>query len=85
MIPLKSDKDLEVMRTAGKILARIMQRLAAVVNPGILTSELEDRAQEFMQEEKVVSAFKGYKGYPAAICTSLNEEVVHGIDRKSVV
>jgi methionyl aminopeptidase len=79
MIPIKSEKDLEIMRKAGKILARIMQRLAAAVNPGMVTSELEARAQEFMQEEKVVSAFKGYKGYPAAICTSLNDEVVHGI------
>jgi methionyl aminopeptidase len=79
MIPIKSERDLEVMRKAGKILARIMQRLAATVNPGMVTSELEARAQEFMQEEKVVSAFKGYKGYPGAICTSLNEEVVHGI------
>lgn len=67
------------MRQAGKILARIMRQLAACVEPGMTTSELESRAQDLMREENVVSAFKGYKGYPAAICTSLNEEVVHGI------
>ncbi|MFA5362021.1 MAG: type I methionyl aminopeptidase [Candidatus Omnitrophota bacterium] len=79
MIAIKSEKDLEVMRKAGKILARILQRLTASVGPGMSTADLADKAQEFMREEKVVSAFKGYKGYPGVICTSLNEEVVHGI------
>ena len=79
MILLKSDKEIETMRKAGKILARITRRLAEKVSPGVATSDLEVLALDFMREENVVSAFKGYKGYPAGICTSINEEVVHGI------
>jgi methionyl aminopeptidase len=84
MIPVKSDKDLEMLRTAGKILARIMQRLKEFVKESVSTQEIDRFAEMLISKEGAVSAFKGYKGFPANICLSVNEEVVHGIpsDRK---
>ncbi len=79
MIPLKSQNDLEILREAGRILAGIMQKLEGRVNPGISTAEIDSLAEELIREAGCKSAFKGYKGYPAAVCISLNEEVVHGI------
>jgi methionyl aminopeptidase len=84
MIPLKSKRDLEMMRQAGKILAGIMQQIKESVKAGIATLDIDNLAQELILKENAVPAFKGYKGYPATICTSVNEGVVHGIpsDRK---
>jgi methionyl aminopeptidase len=79
MIPLKSKEDLEMMRRAGKILAKIMQKLIKFIQVGVSTQEIDCLAEELMQKENVASAFKGYKGFPANICTSINEEIVHGI------
>lgn len=79
MIPLKSERDLEMMRQTGKILAKIMRKLQESIQAGISTLEIEQLARQLMQEENVVSAFKGYRGFPAEICTSINEEIVHGI------
>ena len=84
MIPVKSDSDLEALRTSGKILARIMLRLKEFVKEGVSTEEIDRFAETLISKEGAVSAFKGYKGFPANICLSVNEEVVHGIpsDRK---
>ena len=84
MIPVKSERDLEMLRTTGKILVRIMQRLKEFVKEDVTTEEIDRLAQELISKEGAVSAFKGYKGFPANICLSINEEVVHGIpsDRK---
>lgn len=79
MIPLKSEEELEMMREAGSILSRITQRLRGYVNAGVSTLELNRLAEDFMNEENVIPAFKGYKGFPASICASINEEIVHGI------
>lgn len=84
MIPLKSDKDLEMMRASGKILARIMKKVEVFIAEGVSTREIDSLAEELIREENAIPAFKGYKGYPASACTSINEEIVHGIpdDRK---
>lgn len=84
MIPLKSEKDLEMLRLSGKILSRVMKGLKRQVKAGISTAELNRLAGELVREEDALPAFKGYKGFPANICTSVNEEIVHGIpsDRK---
>lgn len=79
MISLKSEKDLEKLRKSGSILARIMQRLKESLMPGVTTKEIDRVAEELIRKEDAVSAFKGYKGFPANICTSVNEEIVHGI------
>lgn len=82
MIPLKSDEDLEKLRKSGKILSKVMQSLKEAILPGVLTSEIDALAQRLIAEEGARPAFKGYKGFPAAVCTSINEEIVHGIPGK---
>lgn len=79
MIPIKSEEDLKMLRKSGKTLSKIMQRLREFVRVGVSTYEIDQLAEELVRQEKVASAFKGYNGFPANICTSVNEEVVHGI------
>lgn len=79
MILLKSKAELEVMRKAGKILALIIREIEKIITPGRSTAEVDRYAQELLRKENAVSAFKGYRGYPANVCTSINEEIVHGI------
>ncbi len=79
MIPLKSNKDLDVMRNAGHILAQIMDEIGRMIKPGIVTKDLDVETEALMRKFAVTAAFKGYRGYPACVCTSVNEEVVHGI------
>ncbi|MFC1804647.1 type I methionyl aminopeptidase [Candidatus Omnitrophota bacterium] len=79
MIPRKSEEELAKLKTGGKILARMIQKLKDKVSAGILTQEIDSSAEELAREEKVTPAFKGYRGYPASICISINEEIVHGI------
>jgi len=67
------------MRQAGKILTKIMRRLQESVAVGMTTAEIDCLAADLIHKEKVIPAFKGYKGYPATICTSVNDEIVHGI------
>jgi methionyl aminopeptidase len=79
MISIKSKKDLEMLKKSGQILARIMNRLEKCIMPGVATADIERLAEKLVLEESVLPAFKGYKGFPASICTSINEEIVHGI------
>lgn len=79
MIPLKSEKDLQMLRKSGKILANVLRRIQKSIKPGITTVEINYLTEELVLKESALPAFKGYKGFPAAICTSINEEVVHGI------
>ena len=79
MIKIKTKEELATMRKAGAILAKIMNRIRKAIKPGVSTKELDILAEEEFKRYKVESAFKGYKGFSANICTSVNEEVVHGI------
>jgi len=79
MIKIKTKEELETMKKGGAILAKILNRLKRTIKPGISTKELDLLTEEEFKKHKVDSAFKGYKGFPANICTSINEEVVHGI------
>jgi methionyl aminopeptidase len=79
MIPLKSEGDIEMLRLSGKILAKVLKQIKALIKPGISTAEINRVAEELILKEDAQPAFKGYKGFPASICTSLNEEIVHGI------
>ena len=85
MILLKSEQDLEIMRRAGKILAQIVRQLKDKVKAGITTGEIDNLAAHLASQAKVVPAFKGYKGFPAYTCISINEEVVHGIPGARVI
>ena len=67
------------MRRAGAVVGRFFEEVGPIVRPGVTTAHLEEFADRFLARNRVRSAFKGYLGYPAHLCTSLNEEVVHGI------
>jgi methionyl aminopeptidase len=79
MIFIKTQKEIQIMREGGKILAQIMRDLKERVKPGISTKELEKRAKALILKYRVKPAFKDYQGFPALLCTSINEEVVHGV------
>ena len=79
MIELKSRRERELMRRAGHILADVVDALRAAVRPGVSTLELDEEVESFIRARGATPAFKGYRGFPATVCVSLNEEVVHGI------
>jgi methionyl aminopeptidase len=79
VILLKSARELEHMRAAGRILAEVKERLKALVRPGTSTKDIDEDIESFIVGKGAVPAFKGYRGYPATVCTSINNEVVHGI------
>lgn len=85
-IDLKSPSELELMRTAGRIVAETLDLLEEAAVPGVTLNELDRLAFEAIRKNKVESSFLGYNGYPKVLCTSVNEVVVHGIpdDRKLV-
>jgi methionyl aminopeptidase len=76
---LKSSQEIAIMREAGRVVALVIEALAKEVRPGVTTRELDDVAVREFKKRGAVASFKGYRGYPASICTSVNEEVVHGI------
>ena len=82
MIELKSPSQLDLMRQAGGIVGEILETLRGAVRPGMTTLDLDRMALEIMLKRGSKPAFKGYRGFPAHICTSVNEEVVHGIPSK---
>src|SRR5436309_15877436 len=79
MIHLKSTKEIEVMKGASRIVAEILLELRENVRDGITTADVDRMAEELTLKKKAKPAFKGYRGFPASICISVNEEVVHGI------
>ncbi len=79
MISIKSPYEIELMEIAGKIVGDTHKYLEKFIKPGITTKELDELAEKFIRESGAVPSFKNYEGFPASICTSINEEVVHGI------
>ncbi len=79
MIQIKTPDEIALMREAGLVVARTLQRLRAAVAPGVTTADLDRVSEESIRSEGAVPSFKGYRGFPATICTSINDEVVHGI------
>jgi methionyl aminopeptidase len=78
-IEIKTPEQIAVMREAGLVVARTLRVLAAAVRPGVTTAELDAIAEAEIRTAGATPSFKGYHGYPATICTSVNEEIVHGI------
>jgi methionyl aminopeptidase len=78
-VVLKSSNEIEKMRRAGHVVRQVLERVSAVVKPGATTADLDRVAEEALKEFGAKAAFKGYHGYPAVLCTSVNSEVVHGI------
>lgn len=85
MIPIKSGKDLQMLRRSGQILSAVMRKVQKSVRPGITTLDIDRLSQELIIKEKAIAAFKGYKGFPATACVSVNEEIVHGIPASRVI
>ena len=81
-VTIKSEREISIMREAGKILAYVHEELAKMVRPGISTMEINRKADEIMRSYHCIPSFLNYNGYPASICTSVNDEVVHGIPSK---
>ncbi len=85
MITVKSDSELKLMRISGRVVAQALEELGKRVKPGVTTESLDKFAFEFFKKEGCVPAFLGYHGYPATLCISVNDEVVHGIPGKRVL
>ncbi len=79
MISIKSPREIELMRHAGEITAKTFDYLIPFVKPGVTTKELDKLAEDYIIKQGGTPSFKGYEGFPATMCTSINDEVVHGI------
>ena len=79
MIHAKSSREIQYMRDAGRIVAQTHEELAKAVKPGVSTKELDQIAEDYIISKGAEPSFKGYRGFPAAICASVNHVAVHGI------
>ena len=84
-VSIKSEREIEIMRDAGKILAEVHEQLAELVQPGISTMDLNRKADEMIRKYGCIPSFLNYNGFPASICTSVNDQVVHGIPDKKMI
>jgi methionyl aminopeptidase len=82
VIILKSPEEIQRMRKAGRIVALTIERLTERLRPGMTTGDLDELAEKIIRKEGALPSFKGYRGFPGTICTSVNEEIVHGIPGK---
>ncbi|MGN0992514.1 MAG: type I methionyl aminopeptidase [Bacilli bacterium] len=82
MITIKSDREIELLSKAGNIVYETHMYLKDFIKPGITTARLDELAEEFIRNHNATPSFKGYEGFPGSICTSVNEQVVHGIPGK---
>lgn len=85
MIFLKSDEEIELLRISNQIVAKTLAELAKIIEPGVSTAKLDRIAEEFIRDNQAVPGFLGYSGYPKSICTSVNEQVVHGIPSEDAI
>ena len=85
MINLKTKKQIELMRVAGKITIDAIMEASKYIKPGVSTYELDQIAENYIRSQGAIPSCKGYEGYPATICASVNEVVVHGIPSKNVI
>lgn len=79
MILLKTDKEIALIQESSHIVAEAFQVIRSCVVPGITTLQLDKTVEEYLHSRRAISAFKGFKGYPANICVSIDDEVVHGL------
>lgn len=85
MIELKTAQEIARMRQAGIVVAKLLSLIAERIKPGVKTKSLDNDARAFIKSQKATPAFLGYRGYPATICVSINDEVVHGIPGERVI
>lgn len=84
-IELKSPREIDIMRQSAKIVATVLKEISEMVQPGMTTADLDAHAEKRIREMGATPSFKGYHGFPASICASVNNEVVHGIPNKKKV
>ena len=85
MIYFKTAEEVELMRESNLLVSRTLAEVAKAIKPGVTTAALDEIAETFIRDHEAVPGFKGYQGYPATLCTSVNSQVVHGIPSKEVV
>lgn len=85
MIVIKSNREIELMREAGRIVALAHKRVAEAITPGISTMDLDMIAEKTIREAGATPSFKGYNGFSGSICASINEVVIHGIPKKNKI
>lgn len=79
MLHLKTEAEVELLRASNQLVSRTLAELASIIKPGITTLRLDSLAEEYIRDNGAVPGFKGYNGFPNTLCTSVNDEVVHGI------
>ena len=84
MIIYKSQEEIRELKRSNLIVAKILDELRSMIKPGVKTKDLDEYAEQRAKEMGAVPAFKGYRGFPASLCTSINEEIVHGIPSKEL-
>ncbi|MCX7986141.1 MAG: type I methionyl aminopeptidase [Bacteroidales bacterium] len=82
MIPIRSEEEIELLRSSNLLVSKTLAEVAKWIRPGITTLELDKKAEEFIRDHGAIPGFLGYNGYPNTLCTSVNCEVVHGIPSK---
>lgn len=85
MIFLKTDEEIELLRISNQMVAKTLAELAKVIAPGVSTGKLDKIAEEFIRDNGGVPGFLGYSGFPKSLCTSVNDQVVHGIPSEEVI
>lgn len=83
MITLKSQREIDMMKKAGKLLADTHKQIAKMIKPGITTWEIEEFVDQYLREHGATPEQKGYQGYQYATCASINDEICHGFPRKT--
>jgi methionyl aminopeptidase len=84
-ISIKSEKEIELMRESGRILAKVLEELQTIVRPGISTLDIDKKCAEIIKGYGCIPSFLNYNGYPASVCVSVNDQVVHGIPSKNKI
>jgi methionyl aminopeptidase len=85
MVTIKSKREIELMREAGRIVALAHQEIKSFIKPGVTTLEIDQLVEKVIRDNNAIPSFKGYGGFPGSACTSVNEQVVHGIPSAKVI
>jgi len=85
MVTIKSNREIELMKEAGRIVALAHRAVKAKIKPGLSTKQLDDLVEKVIRDNGAIPSFKNYNGFPAAACISINEVVVHGIPDESII
>ena len=85
MIIVKSPREIELMREAGRITASVFDALMPLLKPGITTMELDQVAEKVIRSQNAIPGFKGYGGFPGTICISVNDTLIHGVPSKKII